>query len=85
MSADPCRLHGLRPGAGHHVQKLLGVRAKLAASQAEFAALLGIPLATLRNWEQRHTMPDGPALALIDLVFLFPRLLSEGHAQRPEA
>jgi putative transcriptional regulator len=49
--------------------KLQSARAALLASQADFAALLGIPVATLRNWEQRRTEPDPIAKTLIDLVF----------------
>ncbi|MFN4271587.1 MAG: helix-turn-helix domain-containing protein [Aliihoeflea sp.] len=49
--------------------KLQSARAALLASQADFAALLGIPVATLQNWEQRRTEPDPVARTLIDLVF----------------
>ena len=41
------------------------VRAKLRASQAEFALMIGVSVATLRNWEQGRRKPDGPALALL--------------------
>ena len=37
------------------------VRAKLGASQAEFALMIGVSVATLRNWEQGRRTPDGPA------------------------
>ena len=36
------------------------VRALTGLSQAKFAELLGIELATLRNWEQGRRLPDGP-------------------------
>ena len=49
--------------------KLQSARAALLASQADFAGLLGIPVATLQNWEQRRTEPDPVARTLIDLVF----------------
>ena len=41
------------------------VRAKLGASQSEFALMIGVSVATLRNWEQGRRTPDGPALALL--------------------
>lgn len=41
------------------------VRSKLEASQAEFALMIGVSVATLRNWEQGRRTPEGPALALL--------------------
>ena len=41
------------------------VRKKLRASQTEFALMIGVSVATLRNWEQGRRVPDGPALALL--------------------
>ena len=35
--------------------------------------LLGIPVATLQNWEQRRTVPDAVATTLIDLIFDDPK------------
>ncbi|MCE7027842.1 helix-turn-helix domain-containing protein [Jiella avicenniae] len=61
-----------------HAAKLKATRARLAASQADFAALLQVPTATLRNWEQRRTKPDALGLAMIDLVYDDP----EGMAER---
>ena len=44
------------------------VRRKLRLSQSQFAAKFGFQPATLRNWEQRRTQPDGPARVLSSLV-----------------
>ena len=41
------------------------LRADLGQTQAEFALMIGVSLATLRNWEQGRRTPDGPALALL--------------------
>jgi putative transcriptional regulator len=41
------------------------VRKKLRASQSEFALMIGVSVATLRNWEQGRRVPEGPALALL--------------------
>jgi len=49
------------------------VRAKLGASQAEFALMIGVSVATLRNWEQGRRTPDGPALALLRVVARNPK------------
>ena len=36
------------------------IRSKLHKSQAEFALMLGVSVATRRNWEQGRRSPDGP-------------------------
>jgi putative transcriptional regulator len=41
-------------------------RAKL--TQMEFAARLGVPVETIRNWEQGKRMPRGPARALLAVI-----------------
>ena len=44
------------------------VRALTGLSQSKFAELLGIELATLRNWEQGRRSPTGPARALLRAI-----------------
>jgi putative transcriptional regulator len=44
------------------------VRRLTGLSQARFAELIGIELATLRNWEQGRRQPTGPARALLRAV-----------------
>lgn len=44
------------------------VRAKVGLSQNEFAQLIGVKVATLRNWEQHRRQPTGPAAALLTIV-----------------
>ncbi|MCT7374790.1 helix-turn-helix domain-containing protein [Chelativorans salis] len=51
-------------------------------NQSGFAALLGIPLAALRNWEQRRTEPDATAKTLIDLIFADPKGMRERLERR---
>jgi DNA-binding transcriptional regulator YiaG len=45
-----------------------GVRRRLGLSQSEFASKFGFPTATLRNWEQGRTRPDGPARVLLAII-----------------
>ncbi|WP_157970057.1 helix-turn-helix domain-containing protein [Pelagibacterium sediminicola] len=47
-------------------------RARLGLSQEAAARMLGLPVATLRNWEQRRTMPDDAAKTLIALLYADP-------------
>jgi putative transcriptional regulator len=48
------------------------IRANYKLSQSEFAALLGISVATLRNWEQGRRTPDGPARILLQVAAKHP-------------
>ena len=44
------------------------VRAATRLTQADFAARLGVPVETVRNWEQGKRVPRGPAQALLKLI-----------------
>jgi putative transcriptional regulator len=44
------------------------VRAATRLTQADFAAQLGVPVETVRNWEQGKRAPRGPARALLKLI-----------------
>jgi len=48
------------------------IRANYKLSQGEFAALLGISVATLRNWEQGRRTPEGPARILLQVAAKHP-------------
>jgi putative transcriptional regulator len=50
------------------------VRAATHLTQADFAARLGVPVETVRNWEQGKRMPRGPARALLKLIEHAPDL-----------
>ena len=41
------------------------LRRRALLTQIEFAARLGVPVETIRNWEQGKRMPRGPARALL--------------------
>lgn len=44
------------------------IRATSNLSQVKFARMFGIKPATLRNWEQGRTTPEGPARALLTII-----------------
>lgn len=44
------------------------VRSQTHLTQAEFAARIGVPIETVRNWEQGKRSPRGPARALLKLL-----------------
>jgi len=51
------------------------IRAGYKLSQGEFAALLGISPATLRNWEQGRRAPEGPARVLLLVAAKHPQVV----------
>jgi putative transcriptional regulator len=48
------------------------LRSRFHLSQAKFAALLGISVQTLQNWEQRRRRPEGPARVLLRVAAAHP-------------
>jgi putative transcriptional regulator len=52
-------------------------RKRLGLSQAEFAARFGFQPATLRNWEQGRTRPDGPARVLLAVIARHPEAVED--------
>ncbi|MFL6796953.1 MAG: helix-turn-helix domain-containing protein [Xanthobacteraceae bacterium] len=61
---------GARPDAAY----ARGVRARTKLTQAEFAARIGVPIETVRNWEQGKRSPRGPARALLKVIEKAPDL-----------
>ena len=50
------------------------IRARTKLTQAEFAARIGVPIETVRNWEQGKRSPRGPARALLKLLEKAPEV-----------
>jgi putative transcriptional regulator len=64
------------------------IRARVAMSQSEFAMIIGVSVATLRNWEQGRRTPEGPALALLRVAASEPKAVAralEGFVPRGAA
>lgn len=53
------------------------IRRHTGLSQVRFAASIGVPVATLRNWEQGRRMPEGPARVLLALIAKRPTIVQE--------
>jgi len=49
------------------------IREGIGFSQSNFAALIGVNIRTLQNWEQGHRHPTGPAKVLLKLVQVDPK------------
>lgn len=48
------------------------LRRRARLTQMEFASRLGVPVETIRNWEQGKRMPRGPARALLAVIARAP-------------
>jgi putative transcriptional regulator len=60
------------------------IRETYGLSQDKFASLLGISVATLRNWEQGRRKPEGPARVLLRVVSEHPEaVLGERKDTKP--
>jgi len=66
------------------VSRVKALRQRLGMTQAEFAHAFRLPITTLRDWEQRRSVPDAPARALLLAIERDPevmrRLLSDRAA-----
>lgn len=54
------------------VPDVQAIREQFGLSQPKFAEMLGISVATLRNWEQGRRVPEGPASVLLEVAYRFP-------------
>jgi putative transcriptional regulator len=72
------RKAGLR-GRAHTPKVASIVEARLISglSQASFAALMGVSVRTLQDWEQGRREPSGAAKTLIKVARLHPEILQE--------
>jgi putative transcriptional regulator len=59
------------------------VRQRLGKSQAEFARMIGVSLATLQSWEQGRRRPEGPARALLKVAAENPEAVAAALAKQP--
>lgn len=49
------------------------IRENYKLTQEQFAALMGISVGTLRNWEQGRRIPQGPAMVLLRVAEKHPQ------------
>ena len=68
-------LRGERPAARTFTIQppdIKDIRNGFGLTQEQFAALLGISVRTLRNWEQGRRVPEGPARVLLQVAAKHP-------------
>ncbi len=56
------------------------IRQRLRQSQAQFARMIGVSVATLQNWEQGRRRPEGPARALLQVAAVNPQAVAAALA-----
>jgi putative transcriptional regulator len=66
--------HGSAKGEAPDAAYARSVRARTNLTQAQFAAGIGVPIDTVRNWEQGKRSPRGPARALLKMIERAPQL-----------
>ncbi|MCK1391230.1 helix-turn-helix domain-containing protein [Bradyrhizobium sp. 1] len=64
--------------SSHAVRDL---RRRACLTQMEFAAKLGVPVETIRNWEQGKRAPRGPARALLAVIAHAPDTVFQALAK----
>ena len=61
------------------------LRRRAQLTQIEFAARLGVPVETIRNWEQGKRAPRGPARALLAVIAHSPETVFAALSTEPAA
>jgi putative transcriptional regulator len=74
LSGTPAPVGHAPGGAVPDAAYARGVRASTRLTQAEFAARIGVPIETVRNWEQGKRSPRGPARALLKVIEKAPQV-----------
>jgi len=61
------------------------LRRRARLTQTEFASRLGVPVETIRNWEQGKRAPRGPARALLAVIAHSPDTVFAALASEPSS
>jgi putative transcriptional regulator len=68
MPAATPTMPDVTPGETPALPAVRDLRRRAQLTQIEFAARLGVPVETIRNWEQGKRAPRGPARALLAVI-----------------
>jgi putative transcriptional regulator len=71
------------PGETAALPAVRDLRRRARLTQIEFAARLGVPVETIRNWEQGKRAPRGPARALLAVIAHSPETVFAALATEP--
>ena len=59
----------------YSVMKIKEMRAKTGLSQTKFASLFGIPVATLKDWEQGRRKPPEYVVTMVQTILEFKKMI----------
>ena len=76
-AAEPCETAAL--------PAVRDLRRRARLTQTEFASRLGVPVETIRNWEQGKRAPRGPARALLAVIAHSPDTVFAALASEPSS
>jgi putative transcriptional regulator len=77
LTAAPCETAAL--------PAVRDLRRRACLTQTEFASRLGVPVETIRNWEQGKRAPRGPARALLAVIAHSPDTVFAALASEPSS
>ena len=83
--ATPSALPDAAPDETGTLPAVRDLRRRAQLTQIEFAARLGVPVETIRNWEQGKRVPRGPARALLAVIAHSPETVFAALATEPDA
>jgi putative transcriptional regulator len=66
--SPPAARLAVTPTEAEALPTVRDLRRRVRLTQLEFASRLGVPVETIRNWEQGKRMPRGPARALLAVI-----------------
>lgn len=73
LDAQGVHVEGMRKTTIYPQLRPKEIRETLNMSQQEFSKAYGIPLSTLRNWEQGRRKLDATALSYLKAIMKFPK------------
>lgn len=81
--AMPAEASGAAPVEAAALPAVRDLRRRARLTQIEFASRLGVPVETIRNWEQGKRAPRGPARALLAVIAHSPETVFAALASEP--
>ena len=82
-SAMPAETSTAAPCESAALPAVRDLRRRARLTQTEFASRLGVPVETIRNWEQGKRAPRGPARALLAVIAHSPDTVFAALATEP--
>ncbi len=84
-SAVPAEALTVVPSENAALPAVRDLRRRACLTQTEFASRLGVPVETIRNWEQGKRAPRGPARALLAVIAHSPDTVFAALASEPSS